>query len=287
MPTTGPSSPLDGLTVVVTGAEGPVGSGLARAIADAGGGVLVVGADGAVLERLVSELHGNGAPAVPFVCSFEALARGDGARRALNEAARSLGPPHGLVHACVAEPALEPVPFVEVSEERWDSAWELTMLATLRCFQAAYRSFDGRGGRILVVVPTVAMTGAAGLAPLAAAAEGQRLLAKSAARQWGRDGVTVNCLAPALSALEGRARIPAFDQDDGPGVDDGPVVDDSADPERERAGGEPVALAAPALGRRGDPRRDLGHLAVFLLGNPVPFLTGITLCADGGLWMAP
>ena len=123
--------------------------------------------------------------------------------------------------------------------------------------QASFTVFHGGGGRIVFVTPTVSMSGAPGLAPYAAALEGQRLLAKSAARQWGPDGITVNCLAPAPEHV--------------------PIGVASSD----------VSLAPPALGGPGDAETDLGPAVVFLASDDAHFVTGVTLCADGGVWMAP
>jgi NAD(P)-dependent dehydrogenase (short-subunit alcohol dehydrogenase family) len=51
--------------------------------------------------------------------------------------------------------------------------------------------------------------------------------------------------------------------------------------------GESVSLAPPALGRAGDPEADLGPVAAWLVGPDSGFVTGVTVCADGGTWMAP
>ena len=101
------------------------------------------------------------------------------------------------------------------------------------------------------------MSGAEQLVPYTAAVEGRRLLAKSAARQWGPDGITVNCLAVAPELV--------------------PIGVDSM----------AVSLAVPALGGPGDPESDLGPVAIHLLSDAGHFVTGVTLCADGGVWMAP
>jgi 3-oxoacyl-[acyl-carrier protein] reductase len=114
------------------------------------------------------------------------------------------------------------------------------------------------GGRVVVVVPTFSMSGAPGFAAGAAAAEGQRLLAKSAARQWGADGITVNCVAVAPEQIIG-----------------------------ERAGSATMALADPALGGAGDAEADIGPVVVFLASDAAHFVTGATISADGGVWMVP
>jgi len=123
--------------------------------------------------------------------------------------------------------------------------------------QASFGQMQGRGGRIIVVIPTIAMSGAERLAPYVTAAEGQRLLVKAAARQWGADAIGVNCLAVAPEQLPIDVATTA------------------------------AALAAPAFGGPGNVEHDLGPIAVFLAGDAGHYLTGATLCADGGTWMAP
>jgi 3-oxoacyl-[acyl-carrier protein] reductase len=153
--------------------------------------------------------------------------------------------------------AYERVPFHEVDDARWDAVWEQTMRDTIAVLQVGYRAMRERGGAFVVITPVIGMSGAAELGPYSAAVEGVRLLAKSAARQWGADGVRVNCLAPAPE------HVPI-------GVGSGVL-----------------ALSPPALGGPGDVEADLGPIVAWLLSDDAHFVTGITLCADGGVWMAP
>jgi len=163
----------------------------------------------------------------------------------------------GVVHAAMPAIAYERVPFHEVDDARWDAVWEQTMRDTIEVLRAGYRAMRDRGGAFVVVTPVVGMSGAAELGPYSAAVEGVRLLAKSAARQWGGDGIRVNCLAPAPE------HVPI-------GVDSGAL-----------------ALSPPALGGPGDVEADLGPIVAWLLSDDAHFVTGVTLCADGGVWMAP
>ena len=163
----------------------------------------------------------------------------------------------GVVHAAMPAVAFERVPFHEVDDDRWDAVWEQTMRDTIAVLQSGYRAMRERGGSFVVITPVVGMSGAAELGPYSAAVEGVRLLAKSAARQWGGDGVRVNCLAPAPE------HVPI-------GVASGAL-----------------ALSPPALGGPGDVETDLGPIVAWLLTDDAHFVTGVTLCADGGVWMAP
>lgn len=221
-----------------------------RAVAVTGAGTPLV--DG-ITEGLraagarVGVLDGTG----PWGASREA------AEAAVAGLAADLGPLAGVVHGAIDPIAFDRVPFQDVDDARWEAVWEQTLRRTLFVFQAAFGHLHERGGAIVVLTPVVSMAGAAQLGPLTAAVEGIRILAKAAARQWGPHGIRVNCLAPAPEHL--------------------PIG----------MGSRGLALAPPALGGPGDPARDLGPIVAWLLGDDAHFLTGVTLCADGGVWMAP
>jgi NAD(P)-dependent dehydrogenase (short-subunit alcohol dehydrogenase family) len=245
---------LTGKVAVVTGGEQPLVQALATALAEAGAAIALLG-DARELGRCVADLEARDTRAVAVGCDFatrEAVETGFG------EAADGLqGPVDAVLHGWMPEVAFEPIDFVAVDDDRWESTWEAPMLATIFVLQAAFTQMRGRGGHIVVVTPTVSMSGAARLAPYTATVEAQRVLAKSAARQWGSDRITVNCLAPA--------------------------------PEHVPIGVESmtVSLAPPALGGPGDARRDLGGAAAFLAGEGSHFVTGATVAVDGGVWMMP
>src|SRR4051794_36242201 len=162
---------LAGQVVVVTGADQPLGEGLAAGIAAAGATVVTVPA-GALRSRADAE------------AAFEAVAA-------------EHGPITGVLHAAIDPIAFERVPMHDVDDDRWDAVWEQTLRGTLFVLQAGHTQMRDAGGSFVVVTSVVGMAGAAELAPFAAAMEGVRVLAKSAARQWGADGIRVNCLAAA------------------------------------------------------------------------------------------
>ena len=103
----------------------------------------------------------------------------------------------------------------------------------------------------MLTTPTTAFAGGAEYGHWAAAAEGVHLLAKSTARQWGPEGISVNSLAVAPDRVLADATV---------------------------AG--PVSIAAPAV-----PGAEPGDVVAFLCSPAAAGLAGQTLTVDGGLWM--
>jgi NAD(P)-dependent dehydrogenase (short-subunit alcohol dehydrogenase family) len=164
------------------------------------------------------------------------------------------GRPDVVVWADVDPDALRPDPLVGLGELDWDRRCEEPLRSALWLLQAAYPHLRGRDGRVVLVCPSVALEGASGLVPLATAAEGQRLLAKSAARRWGPEGITVNVVTVPVAAL-------------------GADVPDAARTESALPAADALDAAAAAV--------------VWLTGDGAAGVTGATIGADGGAVMAP
>ena len=247
------SDALNGRIAVITGAEQPLGRGLTLALGRAGARIALLG-EAQQLAPTVAELEGAQVRTVGIEVDWSSR---EAAEDAFEEVADALGPVDILLHASVPDVAFEPLDFADVDDERFEAIWERILRTTIFVLQAAFPQMQGRGGRVLFVTPTVSMSGAARLTPYTAAVEAQRVLLKATARQWGPEGITLNSLAPAPDHL--------------------PIGMASTE----------VSLAPPALGGPGDPEHDLGPIAVFLASDAGHFVTGATIGADGGIWMAP
>jgi NAD(P)-dependent dehydrogenase (short-subunit alcohol dehydrogenase family) len=167
-------------------------------------------------------------------------------------------PPDVVAWADVDADALLPAAVVNLAEADWVRRCEDPVRSILWLLQAVYPHLRGRDGRVILVSPSVGLEGAALLVPLATAVEAQRLLAKSTARRWGADGVTVNIVTVPVTALD-----PAL-------VD---LAPDAARTERALPTADAVRSAAAAV--------------VWLAGAGAAGITGATIGADGGAVMAP
>lgn len=157
-----------------------------------------------------------------------------------------------------AEPLPGPQPaIVDVSAEDWQQIVGDTMRRTLVALQHSHAALREAGGRIVVVLPTIGMAGAAHLVPYTTALEGIRSMVKSAARQWASDGIAINTIAaplqlfaPPLGASAGHLTAAAIQDDDS-------LID------------------------------SVVETAKFLLRHDIVHLIGETVIVDGGAVMLP
>ena len=161
--------------------------------------VAVVGADTGAGAALAAGLEDLGASVVTLPGAV--LARGVGFRAALDDAGRGAGALDAVVIASVGTGPTLPGALSELDADAWHARVEVPLQRTLVGFQGAYGALRAGGGTLVLVVPTLALIGAAGFGPWAAVTEGQRALAKAAGRAWGPSAVTVHCVAVPAALL--------------------------------------------------------------------------------------
>ncbi len=150
----------------------------------------------------------------------------------------------------------------ELDETQWDEACERMIRSAIVLLQQTHAVVRD-GGRVVVVLPTVAATGVAGLVPLCTAVESIRVLTKAVARRWGARGVTVNTIEVELADLV-------------TGGDDGAAVDIPHVP----------VLGQPSLAPR-DTVADVVGLVDLLASASADAITGALLVADRGTVLQP
>jgi gluconate 5-dehydrogenase len=88
-------------------------------------------------------------------------------------------------------------PALEVTWEDWNAILDTNLRGSFFVAQAVARRMVPHGyGRIINIGSVTSVNGYAGLAPYGASRGGIKQLTMSLADDWGRHGITVNCLAP-------------------------------------------------------------------------------------------
>ena len=251
---------VDGRVIVVTGASRGIGRGVARHLAASGATLVVTGRKPERLDALSAELRELGAPHLARVVN---VADRDGTVALVEEAAGRFGRIDGLV---ANAQTFRPVMALEaVTPADMDLLLDTGPKGTLWAMQAVFPYMRAQGwGRIVTMGSTAGLTGASGYGPYGASKEAIRSLTRTAAREWGRHGITVNCVC----AVSIAHRLPPGD-----------------DPDRAAAF-EAVFKDQP-IARDGDAEADIAPVMTFLLSDACRYVTGQTVMVDGGALLRP
>ena len=243
---------LTGMTALVTGASGGIGSAIARALHGQGARVALSGTRIAPLSALQAELGGE---TVVVPCDLSDAAAVDAlVPRALEELGGRLDilvNNAGLTRDNLA---------LRMKDEEWDTVIRVNLEAAFRLARAALKPMmmKQRFGRIISVTSVVGVTGNPGQANYAASKAVLIGLSKALAQEVASRNVTVNCIAPGFIAS--------------------PMTEALADAQK-------AALTAriPA-GRLGE-GSDVAAGVVYLASREAGYVTGQTLHVNGGMAM--
>ncbi len=182
---------LSGQVALITGTSRGLGQYFARALARAGADIAMTSRDSGTLQDFAREIEAIGRKTF----STELDVRDQASiHRAVAAVEEHFGKIDILVNnaGCnIRKPALD------VSWDDWNTILDTNLRGSFFVAQAVARGMIERGyGRIVNIGSVTSVAGFAGLAPYGASRGGIRQLTMSLADDWGRHGVTVNCLAP-------------------------------------------------------------------------------------------
>ena len=244
-----------GRVVIVTGSGRGVGKGIARHLGLGGARVVVAEWKPALLEEACAELGELGVDHLGVGC--------DVSDRSSIEAMVAATVEHfGRIDAIVnnAQSFRPMAALAEVSEDDVEVFHRSGVLGTLWAMQAVFPHMRDQGwGRIVNFASSMGITGGAGFAAYNASKEAIRALTRTAAREWGAHGISVNAVAPAAATHKGEAAT--------------------------RSEGYRRFVEQCPMGRQGDPETDIAPIVWFLCSDACRFLTGHTFMADGGAFM--
>ncbi len=244
---------LTGKTAIVTGASRGLGRYFSRALARAGADIVVTSRTMDSLDEVVGEINEIGREALPLkldVRDFDSIQR-------MTEAAWKH---YGKLDIVVNNAGCNiRKPSVDVSWEDWDIVVNTNLKGAFFTAQSvAKKMIPRRYGRIINIGSVTSVFGFAALAPYCASRGGVKQLTMSLADDWGKYGITVNCLAPGWFHT---AQTTALYQD--------------------KSWVEYLIDRIP-LKRLGKPN-DLDGAIVFLASDASEYVTGQTILVDGGI----
>jgi 3-oxoacyl-[acyl-carrier protein] reductase len=245
---------LTGMTALVTGASGGIGSSIAMALAGQGARLALSGSNGSKLRTFREQLNDEiGGDHVEVTCDLSNTTQ---VEELVPATIDTLGKLDILVNnAGITRDNLA----MRMKDEEWDEVIRINLEAAFRLMRAAARPMmKARFGRIVSITSVVGATGNPGQMNYAAAKAGLTGMTKSLAQELASRGITANCVAP------GFIRTAMTD-----------VLPDA----------QKAALNAriPA-GRMGE-GEEIGAAVAYLASKEAAYVTGQTLHVNGGMAM--
>lgn len=244
---------LTGQVAVVTGTSRGLGQYFARALANAGADLILTSRKKETLAPFAEEIRSLGRRAVALELDVRDPASIDAMAA---QAAEAFGQIHILVNnaGCNVRKAA-----VDVTWDDWNLVLDTNLRGSFFVAQAMARQMiPHEYGRIINIGSVTSVFGYAGLGPYCASRGGVRQLTMSLADDWGKHGITVNCLAPGWFKTAQNAVL----------YEDKEWVEYLVD--------------RIPLKRPGAPQ-DLDGAVVFLASKASQYVTGQTMLIDGGI----
>lgn len=242
---------LEGMTALVTGASGGIGSAIAEALTGQGARVALSGTREDALREVAGRIGGETAI---LPCNLSDTAAVDAL---IPQAVEALG---GKLDILVNNAGLTRDNLIlRMKDEEWDQVLRINLEAAFRlCRAAAKPMMKARFGRIVSITSVVGATGNPGQANYAASKGALTAMSKALAQELASRGITVNCVAP--------------------GFITSPMTD--ALPEAQK---EALTTRIPA-GRLGE-GADVGAAVAYLASREAGYVTGQTVHVNGGMAM--
>jgi len=233
--------------VAILGANGTIGSAIARRLVRTRHGVLLVGRNEEKLAALAEELK------QPFATVN--FTNSSGLEDALKQDADANGAFTGLVN-CVGSVLLKPAH--STSDDEFRQTLETNMFTAFATIKVGSKLLRENGGSIVLFGSAAAEIGIQNHEAIAAAKAGVIGLARSAAATYAPYNIRVNVVSPGLVRSEMTRRI------------------------WENPASAAASCSLHALGRLGEPEQ-VASLATWLLDSENNWVTGQVIGIDGGL----
>ena len=261
---------LNGKTAIVAGGSRGIGKAIALELAREGVDLVLAARGEDDLKASAAEIgEQTGRRVIPV--TFDASQRAS-AEALVERAASELGSLNILVNSA-SSPGGSPKavgPIDTIDEDSFLDDFNIKYMGALRLCRAAIPHMKKAGyGRIITISGGNART----VGNLSGGARNASLvhLSRTLALQFGRDGITANCIHPGVTRTERTARV----------LGERAGSAGTTPDEIERKDYLPGAPRANAIGRMVD-ASEIGFLAVFLASEKAQAMTGELLSPNGG-----
>jgi NAD(P)-dependent dehydrogenase (short-subunit alcohol dehydrogenase family) len=182
---------LTGRVAIVTGTSRGLGQQFARALANAGADLVLTSRNRDHLLAFETEIKALGRSAVSLPLDVRNS-------QSIEQMAAAAEEAFGHIDILVNNAGMNiRKPALEVTWDDWNLILDTNLRGSFFVAQAVARRMVARGyGRIINIGSVTSVNGYAGLAPYGASRGGIKQLTMSLADDWGKHGITVNCLAP-------------------------------------------------------------------------------------------
>lgn len=247
------SRSVAGKVALITGAGSGMGRATAILFADEGANVAAVDQNAEPVEQVVSEIVAAGNIAAAWGCDVSH-------REAVNQMVEEVVARFGGLDILINNAGISAGMPLEADE--YDSAWARVLAVDLTAMTHTIRAAlphlrKSTSPRIVNIASTEGLGATAGNSPYTAAKHGVIGLTRSLALEFGKEGITVNCICP------------------------GPIRTGMTAPIPEEAK-QKYAHQRTALRRYGTPE-EVAQMTLSFALPAASFLTGVALPVDGGL----
>lgn len=246
---------LDDRTIIITGGAAGIGRAYATGFVSEGANVVLADIDGAAAEQAVREIEADGGTALALTIDVSDVQATEMMAKATLD---RFGRIDGLVNNAAIAIRIKHTnaPLEELPIEEWDRVIAVNLRGPFLCCRAVLPHMKAqRYGKILNISSGTFFNGRPNISNYVASKGGVIGITRSLANEVGDYGITVNCIAPGLTASE---------------TDNTPdAVWELRVPERSV--------------KRVETPEDLVGAAIYLMSADSDFMTGQTMVIDGGI----
>lgn len=250
---------LRGKRVIVTGGARGMGASVVRAFAKEGAAVASFDILDEMGQNVAAEATSSGPGNVTYYhCD---ISNRDEVSRTFEEVVGKLGGLDVLVSAAGVNRIIPPE---DLTEKDLDFMFKINLYGTIFTNQEAFKYMSDQGGKIINFASVAGMNPYPAGSHYSASKGAIASWTRSVAHAWGKYGITVNSMAPAIWT-------PMYDERRSKMSMEELIVHDDM-----------YAKTIPIGGKLGDPDHDFSPVMVFLASEDSRFITGQIIPVDGG-----